>query len=340
MKLRKLKRVGILIFLSAFIAPSLMASDDAKWKATTVITLPSTATALGYSPDGTMIAVGDGDGSVTIWETKTGKLLKTLWAHKKQVRRVQFAASAALLVTIGDDMRARLWSTSDWSEKGSIDDVAFSGAISADGKWLAGQDSKQAIWLWDLGTKRKVSALSDPGKGATKMAFSADGKFLATALMKGQVIVVATKETLNLVARGDKKTPVSIQQTGKDQFSFSLGKLEDDDAITHDVAASRTGTLIALGRGWYGQPAFVDIWDVGAMKRIGRFKPEGSGTMASFSFDNKLVAIDGSEKATIWDIATNKKIASLESDGLIQFSPVAMELAVTDGDKLVLYRME
>ena len=216
--------------------------------------------------------------------------------------------------------------------------MAFSGAVSPDGRWLAGQDANQTIWLWDLTTLKQIRALTDSGKGGTNnMSFSADGKYLAAPYSRALLINVETNQTLELVAASDKKTPLKIEPTGKDQFSISLGKLQDDDAITHSVATSRTGALLALGRGWYGQPSFVDVWDISAMKRLGRYKPKGSGVLASFSFDNALLAIEGGENATIWNIAKNKQVATVKGGGLVQFSPTSTELAVTDENELIFY---
>jgi WD40 repeat protein len=337
--MKSVSLICILVFLfTCSLVGVAEAAVDSDWRIESLITLPSAATSFSYSSDGTLIAVGHANGSVTIWEIKTGKLLSTLKAHEKEVNTVQFASTGSFLVTIGDDNRARVWSTKDWSEKGSIDGVAFSGAVSPDGRWLAGQDAKQTICIWDMATLKKIKELTESGKGGTKnMSFSADGKYLATPFSHALLINVETKQPLELVAAGDKKTPVKIEQTGKDQFSFSLGKLQDDDAITHSVATSRTSALVALGRGWYGQPSFVDVWDISAMKRLGRYKPKDSGVLASFSFDNALVAIEGGENATIWNIANNKKIATVKGGGLVQFSPTSIELAVTDENKLVFY---
>lgn len=337
--MNSVRLICILIFLfTCSLVRVADAAVDSDWRIKSVITLPSAATVLSYSPDGTLIAVGHADGSVTIWEVKTGKLVTTLKAHQEEVNTVQFASTGSFLVTIGDDKRARIWSTNDWSEKGSIDGVAFSGAVSPDGRWLAGQDAKQTVWLWDLATLKQIKALTESGKGgANNMSFSADGKYLALPYKRPLVINVETKQTLELVAAGDKKTALKIEPTGKDQFSLSLGKLQDDDAITHRVATSRTGAFLALGRGWYGQPAFVDVWDASAMKRLGRYKPKGSGVLASFSFDNTLLAIEGGEYATIWSIAKSKQVATVKGGGLVQFSPITTELAVTDENELTFY---
>jgi hypothetical protein len=73
------------------------------------------------------------------------------------------------------------------------------------------------------------------------------------------------------------------------------------------------------------------------MKRTGRYKTKNGGTLTSFSCDNSLLAVEGAEKVTIWRIANGKQVGSVTGDGIMQFSPKSMELAVTHGDSLIVY---
>jgi len=73
------------------------------------------------------------------------------------------------------------------------------------------------------------------------------------------------------------------------------------------------------------------------MKRVARYKAKDIGTLTSFSYDNSLLAVEGAERVTIWKIATGKQVASIKGSGIMQFSPNAMELAVTDGTDLIVY---
>lgn len=314
------------------------AAGDSAWKAQTQFKLPAKASSLSYSVDGSRIAIGHPDGRVSICDVKSGTVTRVLNAHSKEVNSVQFILQDSRLLTIGDDNRARLWSTSDWSEVAVIEDAAFSGGVSPDGRWLAAQDSHQAIWIWDLSTLKRVKQLTEPGKGGTQnMTFTADGRYIATAYSTPLLIDLETKQSVSFAVAGEKKTKLTIEPREGNQATFSLGPLQEDDAPTHRVIPSRSGSLVALGRGWYGQSAFVDVWDLSAMKRVGRYKTKGGGTLTSFSFDNSLLAVEGAEKVTLWRIAGGKQAASLKSDGIMQFSPKVMELAATDGDNLIIY---
>lgn len=311
------------------------AGDD--WKVRLQIKLPAVPSVLAYSSDRAKLAVGHKDGKITVWDVSNGAHLQTLDA-KGEVNSLQFTPDGALLFAVCDDKHARFWQTSDWREKVSLDDVAFAGGISPDGKWFAAQDAKQTIWLWDLARMKRVKKLTESGiGGANTISFTPDNKFIVAAHNRPLVINIETKEQVKLVMSGDKKSEINIQPTGNNQVIFSMGKLEDDDAITHNIVASRTGSLIALGRGWYGKPAFVDVWDINAMKRIGRYKPKDCGTLASFSFDNSLLAVEGAENVTILQVADGKQTATVKGNGLVQFAPQAMELAVTNDDTLLVY---
>jgi hypothetical protein len=314
-----------------------LATADTEWKPQKQMKLPAAASALAYASDGTRLAVGHKDGRVSVWNIKSGELIHLLNAHTKEVNSVQFISQEAKLLTIGDDYKARIWSTADWRDEATIDGVGFSGGVSPDSRWLAAQDSKQAIWIWDLSTLKPVTQLTEPGKGGTQnMTFTSDGKYIATSYKTALLINIDTKQSFSFTSPRDKKTPLKVETQGN-QATISLGAMQDDDAPTHRVIPSRTGSLVALGRGWYGQAAFVDIWDFVASKRLGRYKAKDIGSLTSFSFDNSLLAVEGAERVRLWRIGAGKQVTSVKGSGIMQFSPLALELAVTDGTDLIVY---
>src|SRR5687768_1625867 len=110
---------------------------------------------------------------------------------------------------------------------------------------------------------------------------------------------------------------IHLQQTGQDQLAISLGELSDDSAMSHNLTSR--GSLIAVGRGWYGKPAFVDVFDLEKTKAVGRFKPKNGGTQASFSSDGSVLAIEGAKEVTLWKIADGKQFSSLKGSGIVEF---------------------
>ena len=336
-----MKRSKLLIFMLLILGtPSAIspATTETEWKPQKQMKLPAEGSALAYSSDGTRLAVGHKDGRVSVWNIKSGELVHLLNAHAKEVNSIQFISQDTKLLTIGDDYKARIWSTADWRDEATIDGVGFSGGVSPDTRWLAAQDPEQAIWIWDLSTLKPVTQLTEPGKGGTQnMTFTSDGKYIATSYNTALLINVDTKQSFSFTRPEDKKTPLKIETQGN-QATISLGATQAGDAPTHRVIPSRTGSLVALGRGWYGQAAFVDVWDFVASKRLGRYRAKDIGSLTSFSFDNSLLAVEGAERVTLWRIASGKQVTSVKGSGIMQFSPIALELAVTDRTDLIVYR--
>src|SRR5829696_6594115 len=206
----KRTRTASALLLLLSLAPVVIGFAEPEWRELRKIPLPAKATVLAYSPDSERIAAGHTDGRVTVWNVKTGEMVHSLEAHSKRVKTVQFIAPGDRLLTIGDDQNARLWSTVDWKEVGTIEGVAFAGGVSPDARFLAAQNSEQAIWIWDLATLKPVRQLTEAGKGgSTNIAFTADGKYIAAAPV---LINIDNQEKVSFVTRGDKKTSLNVQQ--------------------------------------------------------------------------------------------------------------------------------
>jgi WD40 repeat protein len=66
-------------------------------------------TAISFSPDGALSASGHVDGTVTIWEVRTGRQLTTIHAHLGNTNKVAFTPDGTRLLTLGDPKMLKLW---------------------------------------------------------------------------------------------------------------------------------------------------------------------------------------------------------------------------------------
>jgi WD40 repeat protein len=116
---------------------------------------PQGAQDVAFSPDGlTLAAVGDGpDAAVRLWDLKTGK--ETSWqGHRDAVCGLAFSPTAPLLATCGEDGTVRFWDPSAGKPRvRTLGPGPFGGAVRA-------------------------------------VAFTPDGRYLATANANGTVYVL------------------------------------------------------------------------------------------------------------------------------------------------------
>jgi WD40 repeat protein len=170
---------------------------------------PDLLRALAFSPDGKLLGSGamfkSGVGSAaTLWEAGT---LKAAAASPKDVLEVQAVAFSpdgkTLAFSVGG--KVRLWDVAAGRERAAIEPggthlVVESLAFSPDGRTLAlgrkipslrgeipdraFQDERE-VSLWDVATGKLTGRLGEHGRGVYSVAFSPDGKRLASASRDG-----------------------------------------------------------------------------------------------------------------------------------------------------------
>jgi len=139
-----------------------------------------------------------------VWSEKvTGKVVRSVSAHDGWIRKVATTPDGSRLVTIGDDMRLKVWDAETGGELASLmgHDVKvpegylsglYALAISPDGRYAASGDRAGFVRVWDLNSYLQIAGFRatdfytfDPVKraraigGIRGLAFSADGKSLA-----------------------------------------------------------------------------------------------------------------------------------------------------------------
>jgi WD40 repeat protein len=147
---------------------------------------------LALSPDGKLVASGNNDVLVTLWDVGTGKVISQLKGHEKNFLVVTFAPDGELLASAGHDGTIRLWSVSKRVEVGRLEvsrkDISCL-TFSPDGKWLCSGGDDCLVRLWDTTTRKEIRQLTGHLGGVRSVRFSPDGKLLASASADSSVLL-------------------------------------------------------------------------------------------------------------------------------------------------------
>lgn len=209
-------------------------------------------------------------------------------------------------------------------------------ALAPDGDLLALRQERGDIQLWDLAKRQLVGTLTNRGD-ALAMAFSADGRFIASANQNagGTNVVsfwdIGTRQILRNLPQPSAVLSLALSPDGKHLATFNwdprvrLWEIESGKLIL-DLPASEAvntaqriplfspdGKTLALGE-MQGQIRLLDL----ATRAIREIPPPmgGNGVSAlAFSPDSRLLASGhGQSDGTIrlWDVTTMKQVGNFD----------------------------
>jgi WD40 repeat protein len=131
-----------------------------------VATLTKSAAAPGrlcFTTNHEAVAVGNGDGTVEVWDLRRRERAANWKVHKGEVNGVAFMPDCKRLVTVSEDCTAVLWDVETrrpiWSFS-RTKNAFFSVAVSPDGQRIAaGTSPGGLIKLWNPTTGQEVATL-------------------------------------------------------------------------------------------------------------------------------------------------------------------------------------
>ncbi|MBD2448926.1 NACHT domain-containing protein [Nostoc sp. FACHB-152] len=138
---------------------------------------------VAFSPDNQILAIGDMNSHVRLWQLANGQPLLTLQEHTSRVHSVAWHPDGQILATGSDDQTIKLWNTQTGeclqTLRGHLGSV-WSVAWSPDGKILASSSADQTIKRWNPKSGECLQTLEGHQNLIWFVAWSPDGKILAS----------------------------------------------------------------------------------------------------------------------------------------------------------------
>ncbi|VTS01514.1 WD40 repeat domain-containing protein [Tuwongella immobilis] len=276
--------------------------------------------------DKTELVSGSFDRSLIWWDTTKGEPTRVIAdAHQGWIRDSVFTPSGDRLITVGDDMLAKVWDANSGKLIRTLDGhpketpqfhvtALYDVAISADGKWLATGDRIGEVRVWELDTGKEAGRFSVPTVytyddrqrkrslgGIRALAFSRDGKYLAVGGMAqvGNVDGLAGKVHLEI---WDWQKPQAKVITGAENHVGMIASLQ-----FHPTEP----WLVGVGGG--GDNAFIAFWNIKDLANLpplekkptlptNRHKANGFYHRAEWTPDGKAVVVAGYHLMQQWTV--------------------------------------
>ena len=145
---------------------------------------PGGGAAVTFAPDGKTLAAAGYDGTVRVWDAKTGAVRHTFTGHGESAQAVAFSPDGMRLATAGEDGRVRLWDADTGKSlrdleghRGRVWGLSF----SPDGRELASAGGDQTVRVWNPTTGDEVRRFGGLRGGVYAIEFHPSGQSIAIA---------------------------------------------------------------------------------------------------------------------------------------------------------------
>jgi WD40 repeat protein len=248
------------------------------------------------SPDGSLLAAGGENGRIYIYGWDAGTVRQTIAAHDELVGALAFAPDGSKLITAASDRMIRFFKittdgkvaaspSKEWRASARVGAMA----VSPNGRWLVTGNEEGDVTIWNAETGGRTGRLSGHRGAIRKLAFSANGRRLASASFD------RTARVWDVSARGDFREKFTSPAT-------------DEQLVS--VALNADGRLAATA----GLDGIIRIWNVETGAPGHRLAEHRNTVTALEFFDDGRELISASLDRTLrtWDVASGARLRVLQ----------------------------
>jgi WD40 repeat protein len=286
---------------------------------------------VAFSPDAKLLAAGDANAQIRLWQVADGTQLLDLKGHNSRVRSVAFSCDGVKFASGSTDRTVRLWDimTGECLKtlQGHTNDLR-SVFFSPDGQMLASGSYDQTVKLWDVSTGECLKTLQEHSGRVRSVFFSPDSQTLASGSDDQTVKLwdVSTGECLKTL-KGHTKGILSVTWSydgatlvsGSQDQTIRLWNVKTGECLKilqghtnriWSVTFSHDSKTLASA----SDDQTVKLWDVCTGKCLttlrGHTHPVES---VAFSPDNQLIASGGQDQTVkLWNIGTGQCLKTLQ----------------------------
>jgi len=323
---------------------------------------PGWTLGLKFSPGGSVLAVGDYEGSVVLWDAAQRREIARWKAHRSAVRGLGFSPDGKKLATAGDDNVIQLWELGSrrrlmtfTGHQSSIYGLSF----SPDGSTLASAGG-DGVKLWN---STVMTGERELPQTITPLWFSPDGRVTATIdqALRIQYWDTATRRLIRsnapIAKSVDSSTLVRMAADGQTVAIGPIdGAIELWNVDRHERIATfpneRNDNLNGLvfspdqhwlvsthharppGNGWEAR-----MWNLETRQLAARF-PAKSAPVAFAPDSTTFVTLGERRTLQFWDTLSHREVRSFPTDihgspRVLAFSPDGTLIASGDGEFMV-----
>jgi WD40 repeat protein/nucleoside phosphorylase len=288
----------------------------------------ATCSAIAWSPDGAVLALGYRDGALVLVDVASGRSLRQLVSHRYAVNGIAFSPDGNRLASVSDDQVVRLWNPEtgavlqslEWHSAG-VTSIAF----SPDGQYLASGSQDRTVALCAASDGARLHSLNNDHE-VTCAAFSPNGKVLAVGSYQRTVLwsVEAGKRLRVLSGHLGRVTSVAFSPKGDLVVSGSVDRTvllwNTQTGMLGRAPFSHPGPVAAVAFSPDGKVLItacddgqVRLWSA-AGEVIRRLAGTSRVCSMGLSPDGKLLAT-GSEdqRVQLWNLDTATQVRTLQA---------------------------